>query len=838
MKGTLAVIAFVCLFGTWLYYKDNDEFEAPDLTEIKQTAETLATTLQENMQETNKGAAKEISSEPDPAARHIDLKRIMLQLTNQEREKAGVPPVRLGTNPAAQLHAEAALAGCYSSHWDRWGLKPNHRYTITGGTGSDGENASGSDYCIKAQDNYRATESMTQEVNETVQGWMESPGHRRNLLEPAHTVLNIGIAHDRYNTKMIQHFSSDYVTYQVKPFIDSTGVLRLEATSERATFNIGNSTNIQIYYDPPPRNLSRGQLAHTYALCNGRVVGWIEEPRRWISESFLGRKTYTSPTVLMKTQKYSCVDPYHTDPNRPAPDSPSEAHQAWADAKALSAAAPPITTKTIGIIADRLEQSTRQIIVEADLNQILQENGPGIYTVMLWGRPTHMSESTPLSEQAIFWQTKPTPGNPYIHHKDASPLKAVQAKPTATPDRIPTSPTPEARMETITVSATPEPTDTNNPENRGTPESPMATSGVIATYTNTEYGYSIKYPYGWTVEEREDGAIISEPSEGQTYIQIEAYPINRNQPLPELENAYSKNLLEAANRKSFISHTIFSTIGGSYHENASGIYARMTFVWKKSRSSCVQEGEIHIFPSKYAIKGPTGFALTMASCQGSQDPNDNQFRNLLESFTEKTSAPSPIATPEQSTRLIPNTPAYTIPTPQPTATPQPAPTATPVPPPPRPQLYETYTDPGAGYSIQHPYGWQVQKGPDKTTFTGQGPVRGFMVVETYPVLASHSVGELADIHMAKLLAQAPGWVAFSPSWAGAGTNSSGQYFALKFSRQVSESDCPEDGEVHIFRSKYAPKKLVGYAVTMSVCAANQGQLPQSKAAYLKSFTEN
>ena len=165
---------------------------------------------------------------PDPAIRHIALKQHMLELTNQERVKNGVPPVRLGNNPAAQLHAEAALEGCYSSHWDQWGLKPNHRYTITGGTGADSENASGSDYCIKAQDNYRVKESMTQEVKETVQGWMESPGHRRSLLDPAHTVLNVGIAHDRYNQVMIQHFSSNYVSYHIKPHIDRKGTLHLE----------------------------------------------------------------------------------------------------------------------------------------------------------------------------------------------------------------------------------------------------------------------------------------------------------------------------------------------------------------------------------------------------------------------------------------------------------------------------------------------------------------------------------------------------------------------------------------------------------------------------------
>ena len=108
----------------------------------------------------------------------------MLDLTNEHREKAGAPPVKLGSNPAAQLHAEASLAGCYSSHWDEWGLKPNQRYTLTGGTGADGENGSGSDYCISPWENYAAITSMDQEVAETVIGWMNSPGTQTQSAEP------------------------------------------------------------------------------------------------------------------------------------------------------------------------------------------------------------------------------------------------------------------------------------------------------------------------------------------------------------------------------------------------------------------------------------------------------------------------------------------------------------------------------------------------------------------------------------------------------------------------------------------------------------------------------
>ena len=89
---------------------------------------------------------------------------LLLNLTNEARAKAGVPPVQMGTNPAAQLHAEAALDGCYSSHWGPVGLKPNHRYTLTGGTGADGENWSGSDYCIKPSDHYAPNDPMEAEV--------------------------------------------------------------------------------------------------------------------------------------------------------------------------------------------------------------------------------------------------------------------------------------------------------------------------------------------------------------------------------------------------------------------------------------------------------------------------------------------------------------------------------------------------------------------------------------------------------------------------------------------------------------------------------------------------
>ena len=85
----------------------------------------------------------------------------MLALIDSERRKAGVNPVVLGINNAAQLHAESSLSDCVSSHWGADGLKPYMRYSLAGGYQSNGENGHGSDYCIKASDRYRPISSIS-----------------------------------------------------------------------------------------------------------------------------------------------------------------------------------------------------------------------------------------------------------------------------------------------------------------------------------------------------------------------------------------------------------------------------------------------------------------------------------------------------------------------------------------------------------------------------------------------------------------------------------------------------------------------------------------------------
>ena len=128
--------------------------------------------------------------------------------THKRRTPTAASAVVLGDNVAAQLHAEASLDGCFSSHWGIDGLKPYMRYSLAGGYQSNGENGHGIGYCIESTERlrYRPIADVDQEIREAMEGWMDSPGHRRNILRPWHKKVNIGLAWDTHNFNAIQHF--------------------------------------------------------------------------------------------------------------------------------------------------------------------------------------------------------------------------------------------------------------------------------------------------------------------------------------------------------------------------------------------------------------------------------------------------------------------------------------------------------------------------------------------------------------------------------------------------------------------------------------------------------
>ncbi len=117
---------------------------------------------------------------------------LMLDLINEAREEAGVYPVVLGDNRAAQIHADNA-AGCFTGHWGTDGLTSGMRYNLAGGYQYNQENVSGYVYCQGI-----SGRSVDAEVRYAMAGFMESPGHYLAIVNPRHRNVNLGIFHPHY----------------------------------------------------------------------------------------------------------------------------------------------------------------------------------------------------------------------------------------------------------------------------------------------------------------------------------------------------------------------------------------------------------------------------------------------------------------------------------------------------------------------------------------------------------------------------------------------------------------------------------------------------------------
>ncbi len=314
----------------------------------------------------------------------------MLDLINIAREDAGVPPVALGENDAAQLHAESALANCFASHWGIDGLKPYMRYSLAGGYQSNGENGSGANYCFGNE--YAPIESIKDEIRYTMESWMGSPGHRDNLLHKHHKKVNIGLAWDKHNAMAYQHFEGDYVHYDGLPSIGTDGILSLSGTTKNGVeFASVEDLGVHIHYHPPPHELTRGQLARTYAYGYDHLIASIRWPLTdgsfWVGDDEFSH-TDTS------------LDPYHIPANVPAPPLP-EGHGGLGE----NAASRYEVTQTITgrwLTASRWEVSDMAFSVTVDIRETLQEHSEGVYTILVLG-PIGDDERAVISQYSIFY---------------------------------------------------------------------------------------------------------------------------------------------------------------------------------------------------------------------------------------------------------------------------------------------------------------------------------------------------------------------------------------------------------------------------------------------------
>ena len=122
-----------------------------------------------------------------PAARDIEANRqAILCLLNAERAKHGLVPLRHHPllEQASQRHSDDMVRRKYYAHETPDGVDPQMRMSAVGYAPQwTGENL------------YTGTGMEATPVR-ALKGWMESPGHRANILRPEFTEVGVGIAYE------------------------------------------------------------------------------------------------------------------------------------------------------------------------------------------------------------------------------------------------------------------------------------------------------------------------------------------------------------------------------------------------------------------------------------------------------------------------------------------------------------------------------------------------------------------------------------------------------------------------------------------------------------------
>ena len=339
-------------------------------------------------------AKRLLSGRQDPVKHQLEAKDYLLGLINARRSEAGVPPVTLGDNPAAQLHAEAAMEGCFASHWSADGLKPYMRYSLAGGYQSNGENISGLGYCFTEKDNFLAIHSIEQEMRDAMQSWMASQGHRKNILDPWHRKVNIGVAWNQYNSTLVQHFEGDYVEYSRMPSLVD-GTLSFSGRTRNGA-KVAEGLKVSLRYDLPPHGLSRAQLAWTYCYDTGRIVASFRP--------LLGGG-WSYPDSSFTTSERVCTTPHAAPGDVVAPDSPAAALQAWGRAKRANESLERRQVTAPWVTASTWEVEGDAFSFAADIAEVLEKNDSGVYTVVVWGVIKGMDVI--ISQHSMFHELTP-----------------------------------------------------------------------------------------------------------------------------------------------------------------------------------------------------------------------------------------------------------------------------------------------------------------------------------------------------------------------------------------------------------------------------------------------
>ncbi len=156
----------------------------------------------------------------------------------------------------------------YNGHWWADGRDPTQVYSETGGKRYAQENS------IDLRCTFCSVDASLETMEELQDSLMGSPGHRRNIMEPSHRVVNLGLAVGDTRITGAQLFGGGAAEADARPSLSSAGRFTLSLSKLEPGVRVHRT--IDVYYTPPNRPLTQAQirLLNSGACIDG--IGFIE----------------------------------------------------------------------------------------------------------------------------------------------------------------------------------------------------------------------------------------------------------------------------------------------------------------------------------------------------------------------------------------------------------------------------------------------------------------------------------------------------------------------------------------------------------------------------------
>lgn len=184
-----------------------------------------------------------------------ELIEFALEEINSDRLEHGLSPVKLGNNQAAQFHVEDMMMFGYFSHWNTNGVKPYVTYTEYGGRAYVKENIAAS-WCEGLSCKMEPFELVKKFQHLMVYEDDESNwGHRDNILDPNHSLVNIGIVWNDNNFYYAQHFETKLIDFNQIDLSDNK-ILKISGKIHDGY----NLKSITLFQDDKPLSLNGQDL--------------------------------------------------------------------------------------------------------------------------------------------------------------------------------------------------------------------------------------------------------------------------------------------------------------------------------------------------------------------------------------------------------------------------------------------------------------------------------------------------------------------------------------------------------------------------------------------------